>query len=527
MKISKLLLLLILLINLFSTTNIVKGETEVSEILIVYSGNNELTAILNSFQSLSLSTNIDLKLIDELSDTNFQIYDLVIFSSLVKFDFPESEESSFIDFLEDPSKDFVGFSPHMDEFEDEIVTLIGFEKIDDITPEDNSTTWTLKVDEVVGNLSIGQSFAYTGQYAEITPIQGVRSLVSVISGELNQTGGEEEDDKIEFPAPAIINATSSGAKIISSTLSVLSTEVAPFIHLNQLPQIFDLLISQILSSIILEVNLQKIVTGQNTSDHTNNSDVSDNPTETDQNNIIDQTVPGVPNLQIGNLLFYGVLLIITLFISKILGVLGWINRKIIGIGIFIISAFYNVEDRILDQKDVYLNNSRAEIMDFLDTVGKFGSHLREIKSITSLGSGSLLWHLKVLEDFNWIAKYRIQSYTVYVSHNFETSFDPYLKKLELSLQSKYTYELFEALMNISFSNSITVLDLQKQTEVPNKAIRRFVKKLEDMEIIKINHTKPIRFQIYNYSIFTSLFESQSLRKTYSKIDYSVNVSETE
>ncbi|MHA2278008.1 MAG: hypothetical protein ACXAC2_19685, partial [Candidatus Kariarchaeaceae archaeon] len=62
---------------------------------------------------------------------------------------------------------------------------------------------------------------------------------------------------------------------------------------------------------------------------------------------------------------------------------------------------------------------------------------------------------------------------------------------------------------------------------PNKAIRRFVKKLEDMEIIKINHTKPIRFQIYNYSIFTSLFESQSLRKTYSKIDYSVNVSETE
>ncbi|MCE7735454.1 MAG: hypothetical protein GPJ54_11290, partial [Candidatus Heimdallarchaeota archaeon] len=362
-------------------------------------------------------------------------------------------------------------------------------------------------DQRFGNLSTGDNFNYTGFYSEIEPLEFTQSLVSTISND------ELENEELEHPA--IINATNTGAYIISSTLSPISFDVSPALSLNQLPQIFDNLIIQLFSSIIVEVNNRNNIVITNIISNTQGINSTDESLES--NNVANGPVPILQNLQIFDLLIYGLIFFILLFFAKVTRLYGWIGRKLIGVGIFVVGIFYNVEDRILAHKDVYLNNSRAEIMDFLDTVGKFGSHLREIKSKTNLASGSLMWHLKVLEDFNWIMKYKIENNTIYVSHNFESSFDPYLKKLELKLHSKYTYNLLNALKNVSYNNSITIIDIQKQVDIPNKAIRRLINKMHELEIVKINYTKPIRFQIYNFSIFNNICESLDLRENYEMI----------
>ena len=50
------------------------------------------------------------------------------------------------------------------------------------------------------------------------------------------------------------------------------------------------------------------------------------------------------------------------------------------------------------------NLSRQHILDYLAHIGAFGAHLRELKKVTKLGTGSILWHLQVLEDFDFIEK---------------------------------------------------------------------------------------------------------------------------
>lgn len=521
-----------------SSTSTGSGEDTLPHILVIYSTESELNPLLSTINSLPFSVNIENKTFSDLDDINVNVneFDLIILLSSSKFDLDEDVEEQFKDYLNDNSKYFIAFSPYLDTLENEIELLLGFEEIGDQFPDNNVTTWDLEIEQNIGNLSIGETFTYTGQYAEIETHSQTQNLVSIISmssndGDDQETTSEEEEDsdELNLPMPAIINATTNGANIISSTLSPISMNTMASLGFNQLPQIFNNLIVQLYSSFIIQANTPFQVIQPTGSEIVVSSDITSQPKETDPENILDSSVsiPILPNIQIGNLVVYGFLTLILLIVTKFLGLLNWVNRRIIGVGIFVIGIFYNVEDRILNQKDVYLNNSRAEIIDFLDVVGKFGSHLREIKSMVNLGSGALMWHLKVLEDFNWIVKYQIENNTVYVSHNFETLFDPYLKKLELQLSSKYSHQLIQALSNISFSNSITVIDLQDQTDVPNKAIRRFVNKLNEMEIITVNHTKPIRFQVFNFSILKNLLDSMVLRNTYNRIQSDIQITEND
>ena len=496
--------------NITATAIEIDQEDNTPQILLMHSNSTEKVTIASIFQDISISNNLDTRLISNLTNTNLQSYDMIIFVSSNEFDLDENVEDRIETFLSDASKFFISFSPFLDEFEDKLEELLGIKKLENIFPKDNVTNWDLKMDVDFGSLTQGSTFSYSGQYAEIEPVSSASTIVSVT--DINFDG--EFDEEISFPAPAIINATTNKAQIITSTLSPFSSNSLNPLSLNQIPQPFEVLLTEIFRSSINIISQ----TGKTiiTDTKVNENDIDDSP--------IDK-IPLLPDLPFGNFLIYGIILLISLFITKLLGILDWVSRKAIGLGIFIIGAFYSVEDRILDQKDVYLNQSRADIMDFLDTVGKYGSHLREIKSTTHLGSGSLLWHLKVLEDFNWIVKYKIDSFTVYVAYSHETTFDPYVKSLELKLQSKYSFDLIEALLSISFDENIVISDLQDLTGVPNKAIRRFINKLAELDLVKIRSQKPIKFRIYNHSILNNLHESFRLRIEYEVSDNSVNVEE--
>lgn len=511
MKFTTLIFLLIFLLSSVSITALnINQEIDTTQVLLIYTNSTDQNSVIFSLQDTSIPINTVSRQISNLESTNFQSYDLIILVSSSEFNLEEEDENKLNTFLNDPSKYFIIFSPFLDEFEDTTESLLGLEDIGDTFPEDNITNWDLRLDATLGNLTQSSTYTYFGQYTELEPLSSATTLVTITNAELT----DDMDGEISFPIPAVINATTNKAHIITSSLSPFSTASNDILSLNQIPQIFDLLFEEIMLS---NINIISQTSGNIVSDPTG----TDKP---DEDSPLDN-IPILPDLKFGNFLIYGILVMISLFITKILGILDWLSRKIIGVSIFIVGAFYSVEDRILDQKDVYLNQSRADIMDFLDAVGKYGSHLREIKSITNLGSGSLMWHLKVLEDFNWIVKYKIENYTVYVSYNFETTFDPYVKGLELKLQSKYTYDLIHALLSINFDTNIFISDLQDLTSIPNKAIRRFINKLAELDLVKISSQKPIQFRIYNYSILNNLNESFQIRKYYEIPDNGVQVDE--
>jgi predicted transcriptional regulator len=501
MKVNIILLVSVMLIS--SSFSVFSQDSSAS-ILIIYSVQEELDYI--STQLPNEDIDLTSSLITTLDDKNLLDYDFIIFSSSTEFDISDTGESKLLSYLNTPNKGLFTFSPHVKEFEDALESKLGVQDAEDPVSEeeDNATRWDVRLDTAIGNYSMGALFNYTGPVGPITPTVGSKTILSIISS--NST--DQDIQNLDYPLPVVINASTSNAMIITSTLSVIDHNgdgEFENLHLNQLPSIFETLIGELIRTYFQAFQITHLSSSPNTSDPSK--------TETTENGSplnLDR-IPESDNLIYLMLFFLALLLALTF--RKIAGLGRWLIEKSFGLGILVLGAFYNVQDRILDHNDVLINQSRADIYDYLEYIGEHGAHLREIKSILKMGTGSLLWHLQVLEDFEWIIKYKIHNHTIFVATDFIDKFDHELKAIELKLQSKYTIDIIDTLLQ-GQSETIDISTLEDLTGIHQKTIRRQIKKMYDFKLIDILDEKPLKIVIADEAKIKLISESLWKRREY-------------
>jgi predicted transcriptional regulator len=235
---------------------------------------------------------------------------------------------------------------------------------------------------------------------------------------------------------------------------------------------------------------------------------SGSPSQSDQQNLF------TPSVNSPQFLLIILLVLILIFIRRVLGIFRWFFEKSIGGFIFIIGAFYNVQDRYLDHNDVLLNQTRAKIMAYLEHIGRTGAHLREIKSTLQIGTGALLWHLQVLEDFGWLEQYKISRYSIFVASEYAHTFDPNQKELEMKLQSKHTHKIVETLTRIDHQDGINISELSSTTSIDRKTVRRIVKVLERYGSLELEKGKETRIFVLNSQPLEKILDSIEQRDSF-------------
>jgi predicted transcriptional regulator len=500
MKISIILLVTIMLI---SSSFPVFSQDSSATILIIYSVQDEVDYI--SAELLDEDIDLASSLITELDGKKLLDYDFIIFSSSTEFDISDTAESNLLSYVNTPNKGLITFSPYVKEFEDNLESKLGMQDTEDPVSEeeDNATRWEVQLDTAIGNYSKGASFSYTGPVGPITPTVGSKTILSIISS--NST--ESDILNLDYPLPVVINASTSNTMIITSTLSVIDHNgdgEFDTLRLNQLPSLFETLIGELIRTYFQAFQITHFSGSPNTSKTQTTENGDSSPLN----------LKGVP--ESGNLLYlmmFFLVLILALTFRKIAGIGKWLIEKSFGVGILVLGAFYNVQDRILDHNDVLINQSRADIYDYLEYIGEHGAHLREIKSILKMGTGSLLWHLQVLEDFEWIIKYKIHNHTIFVATDFIDDFDHELKAIELKLQSKYTIDIIDTLLQ-GQSEMIDISTLEDLTGIHQKTIRRQIKKMHDFNLIDILDEKPLKIVIADEAKIKLISESLWKRREY-------------
>jgi predicted transcriptional regulator len=487
-----------------------------TKVLVIYSNNVEFTYLQNKLLDVSSLLTITSARFDQLSARNFSNYDMLVIASSTEISIEEVDELKIHSFASNPSKALLVMSPYVKDFEDNLEHILGIENSDDVVPEDESkVSWNLTLTSNLGNHSVGENFNYLGKIARVSP-----TSTSRVIAQITETNSTDEDIlDIDLPTPIILNATTNKALILTSLLSPLqSSNLKTSLGLSQLPSLFDSLLTELISTTLTSLNFRQIVNssiGQTDSQTTNSSQVIE--TGSDSSVLPDQ---------FKNPFYIVVVMILAflmIFFRQFFGFLRWFSEKILGFAVLTIGAFYNIQDRILDHNDVLLNQSRADIVDYLEYLGSTGAHLREIKSILNMGSGSLLWHLQVLEDFGWISKYKINNYTVFVAEDFTKNFDPSLKSLELKLQSKYLLPILELLVDLDEDTQLDVPSIENLTGINRKAIRRQLVKMVETELIELNDEKQIKVNLDKQEKLNAIFQSLWKRKEYSRIESTITV----
>jgi predicted transcriptional regulator len=445
-------------------------------------------------------------------------YDLIIFTSSIEFSINGDQELKLVNFISDRDHSLLVFTPFVDQFGGDLRDDLGMDSINEILPQEDGefADWTVSLNKKVGNDTVGQTYEYSGKLGIVDLNSGVQTIASAISSD----SSDEDILNLDFPIPIIFNVTTNEAKTIVSTSSIIDTS-DEFLKLSQIPDFFTVLISDLIN---YTFNI-----------HRNENPFQTNPTGTDSETITDtqhtETAKNENNdislpLDISfplEYMFYLLILMGLIFIRKIFSFISWFGEKAIDLGVFIVGAFYNVQDRILDANDVFLNQSRVELLDYLEYIGEYGSHIRELKSLTKMGTGSLLWHLQVLEDFYFIYKFKINRNTIFVASDFVDDFDTKYKEIEMDIQSKYSQILIEELFILKNQNEISVSELEELTSVNNRTIRRFLSKLNDYEIVSYIQTSPIIITIANKDMLQRLNKSYELRADYSYTRTEVDV----
>ena len=153
-------------------------------------------------------------------------------------------------------------------------------------------------------------------------------------------------------------------------------------------------------------------------------------------------------------------------------------------------------------------------MAYLEHIGSTGAHLREIKSTIQIGTGALLWHLQVLEDFGWLEQYKISRYSIFVASEFAHTFDPNQKEMEMKLQSKHTHYIVETLLGINHQDGINISELSSSTSIDRKTIRRIVKVLEHYGSVELEKTKETRIFVLNSQPLEQILDNIEQRNTF-------------
>ena len=512
MKRELILLTMIIICILPSFTS---AQAHQPKILIIYGSEIDRTAISNMTSNLNQSqfqvTEVSSNVVQSGDISN---QDLIIIASSGDFSLEDTVEQALQNYLLDTSHHLIMITPHLDELSDNFRQVLGISKINEIIGGDVPFQWTINPTTNFLGYNITDSFQYAGAAAIVT----LQSSINVLANFTAVTGSNDTSE-VSLPSPAIWNSTqNANIQVIATSLNDTSNQNDSNLGLR-LSQVTDF-INSIIKDIVVNVYQKVLVISEkpnNTTD-TIGKNTGGNDTVTTGNSNTGGSIPGLPvNLGVGSPTFQLSLIallfgLVILLFSRIMGFVNWLTRKFYGIAIFVVGAFYNVQDRTLSHNDVTMNNSRADILAYLNYVGSFGAHLREIKSVTKLGSGSLLWHLQVLEDYGYIDKFGIDSYTIFVAEGF--TLDVELKEIELKLQSKYTFDILDYLAHLDIQ-IVSLAEIEEETEINRRSLRRLINKLADKHLVTIDKYPQMTITIVEMDMIKELFHSLNLRETFS------------
>lgn len=507
--------LTLLIVLMIVSPLFIRGQSEDDEfnVMVIYSLLDEKLAIEEAFTEDNLDigdVNLDFQLIDDFNKV-LDDYDTFILTSSIDFSLNGEQEDLIINFSNMQNKSMLIFSPYIEEFRDSTLsTIFGIEDSDSIYNEDSSdANWNLTLNTDIDSLSKDTIISYNGAFGVFTPEPGIETIASISSSETNKSDIEE----LQYPLPAIINASNNYNQVIVSSLSPFEVPNKIHLELRAVP-IFNSLINTIISIIMLnQVMINQGIAA------TDNPEVTSSSTEETGYPINIKLPENIDPIQFV-IIMLGLLAL--LLINKIKSAIRWlIDRFFFGI-IFVVGAFYNIQDRIIDHNDVFLNQTRTDIMEYLEKLTYYGAHLREIKSVLGTGTGSLLWHLQILEEFGWITQIRVGRFTVFLPTEFLDDFDLELKTMELKLQSKHTLIILETLLEVS-SSRLSFNVFVEETGINKKSARRLLRVLEGFELVELVKQKVLEILIVDRDILMELLTSFETRNEFKMRQTSINV----
>lgn len=135
------------------------------------------------------------------------------------------------------------------------------------------------------------------------------------------------------------------------------------------------------------------------------------------------------------------------------------------------------------------HDKRREIMDALHEAGEHGMVMKELKELIQLPQTTLLWHLDVLQEFEFITRVKIHKQIIIISNDFLESFDPRLKELELSFQSEQGEKFREFISSKTPNEAFTISEVLEYTKWHEKTLKRHFKRLIHLGImLPIQHS---------------------------------------
>lgn len=505
-KIKRIKLYLFLIALVLSFTNfhsaIASNTNSSFKLIVLYSNSNELTKIQTSFQAFNISNlTIDYSPISNFDFTKILNYNMMLLASSSVFQISDTYDTYLTAFLTRSNHSSFVFTPYLNDFSDSVQSDLGISNFHDFYPENGSLMWDVQS-------SNNTKFSYTGKIGIFDKQSNFNTILSVT----NTTISED----INYPQPILINSTSDAYHIITGSFSI----VEPQTNLNHIFQIpfSDYILNIIKSSIVFHINNFSQTVNTNLTDSNLQNPSNKNPFN----------FPSIQDLLNFQNSIFAIYILISLcffvLFNRILGLLKWLQEKsLLGI-IFIVGAFYNVQERTLSQNEILINQTRVKIVQYLEYMGEYGAHLREIKSKVGIGVGTLLWHLQVLHDYGWIEEYKIGRFTVYVSSEFAEVFDPELKALEFQLKSKHTLNLLSSLIKMDYGNLIELNNIVEKTQIDRKTVRRLLKILEKHEIIDIIKEKSNSVKILSKKEINQLAEIFRIREDFELDNSEVSVS---
>jgi len=457
-------------------------------LLVIYNQPSDLSFVSSHIDRSITSVSISSVTAAQIADAN----DIILVSS-TEFSLSTTVENAILNHVQQSDSKLLLLTPFLDEFENSSLQKFGISGAIEVIGEENPVpNFTVQLNDALGNYSSGATFTYSGIAGIIdqqsSPITPVASFTE---------SDHQGEDNLTLPAPAIINATVPG-QVLTVPIAVSPQTVENDLHLNQLDDFIQNLLTELL--VVSFNNYQgPSGTGQQP---TNNQGNSSPPIAIDFNFIY--------------ALLAGLIVMLALLYQKVLGFFAWLNRKIFGILFGVVGVFYNIQDRTLDYNDIMLNTMRVDIIDYLEYLGEYGAYLSELKNELRAGTGALLWHLQVLQDFGMIEQFNINDYTVFVAAESISKFNPELKSIELKLKSKYLIDLLTVLIDYTYMEKIPLGAIEDQVETTRRTLRRLLKKMEKEELVKIELTPSMVITITDKTKLTRLHESLYRRENYHK-----------
>lgn len=209
----------------------------------------------------------------------------------------------------------------------------------------------------------------------------------------------------------------------------------------------------------------------------------------------------------------------TIIVTGVLGLVLLVLRKfwfiIAGILVFIGTLIYH-PDRKLDAMEVLNHTKRQKIMDLLNIQAEQGETFRNLSEKLKVPVPTLLWHLKILEDFSFIQMFKIRRETVIVSQDYVKKFDPIIKEFELSFKSSQA-QLFKAfLINLKPNQTFTIKDVIYCTKWNIRTAKRHLNHLNSLKILDISKGTKNFFVNPKYCTKIQLFNEKVTNSKYIK-----------